>query len=249
MLRALALLSLLAAWPMILPTASAADLEALKEKVARRLPGEVSLDSLRPSKAMPGWYELEHGMQLLYISADARRLFVGDLVDLEAQVNLTQGWRERNAVRLIDAVGEENMVVMGPANAKRTITVFTDVDCPYCRRLHDDVPELTKNGVKVRYLLYPRTGLESETYRKSVAVWCAADRVKAVGVAKSGGALETKTCANPVAQHYQLGRRMNVAGTPTIYLDDGKVLGGYVPSARLLAILNLSPGTRTSNAR
>lgn len=234
--------------PLSLAAAPDAELAGVKEKLSGRLPN-VPLDNLKRSTTMPGWYELEHGMQLLYISADAKRLFIGDLVDLETRTNLTESWREQTAIRLINAVGEQNMIVMGPADAKRTITVFTDVDCPYCARLHQDVPELVKNGVKVRYLLYPRTGIGSETYKKSVSVWCAADRVKAVGVAKAGGKVEPKTCANPVDSHYQLGRQLEVSGTPTIYLDDGKMLGGYLPSARLLAILNIKPPLKTSDAR
>lgn len=247
MLRKLFLLCCL--MPLSIAFAADADLAAVKEKLAKRLPPDVSLDRLRPSSAIPGWYELERGVQLLYVSADGKRLFLGDVVDLETRTNITETWREQTAVRLINAVGEQNMIVMGPPDAKRTITVFTDVDCPYCARLHQEVPELTKNGVKVRYLLYPRAGIGSETYKKSVAVWCAADRVKAIGIAKSGGKVDMKTCPNPVERHYELGQQLQVGGTPTIYLDDGKVLGGYLPSANLLAILKLKSPLKTSNAR
>lgn len=248
MSRMLVLLAVLVSFSLAVAADADADLAAVKQKLTERLPN-VSLDKLKRSSAMPGWYELEHGMQLLYISGDGKRLFLGDLVDLETRTNVTESWREQTAIRLINAVGEQNMIVMGPADAKRTITVFTDVDCPYCARLHQEVPELTKSGVKVRYLLFPRAGIGSETYKKSVAVWCAADRVKAVGIAKAGGKVEMKTCANPVENHYQLGRQLEVSGTPTIYLDDGKMLGGYLPSSRLLAILNIKPSLKTSDAR
>ncbi|SRR5581483_3338674 len=248
MSRMLVLLAVLVPFSLAVAADADADLAAVKQKLTERLPN-VSLDKLKRSSAMPGWYELEHGMQLLYISGDGKRLFLGDLVDLETRTNVTESWREQTAIRLINAVGEQNMIVMGPADAKRTITVFTDVDCPYCARLHQEVPELTKSGVKVRYLLFPRAGIGSETYKKSVAVWCAADRVKAVGIAKAGGKVEMKTCANPVENHYQLGRQLEVSGTPTIYLDDGKMLGGYLPSSRLLAILNIKPSLKTSDAR
>lgn len=233
------------AWCAAVLAGDGGEITALKAKLAERLP-EVPLDELRPSRAVPGWYELAHGMQLLYISADGKHLFVGDVVDLERRTNLTRAWRERAALRAIEAVSEENMIVIGPANARRTITVFTDVDCPYCAKLHREVPELVAAGVKVRYLLYPRAGLDSATFERSVAVWCAADRARAVDVAKSGGALDMKTCPNPVARHYELGRALQIRGTPTIYLDNGKVLTGYVPSARLLAILDLKPGAKTS---
>ena len=247
MARILSLLALLLFAPVSLMAADS-DLAAVKEKVAKHLPN-VSVEGMRASKTVAGWYELEHGMQLLYISADGKHLFLGDLIDLEAQANLSEAWREQVARREIEAIGEDNMIVMGPKDAKRTITVFTDVDCPYCAKLHLEVPELTKSGVKVRYLLFPRTGLRSETYRKSVAVWCAPDRVKAVGVAKAGGKVDMKTCKNPVEAHYRLGAQLRVNGTPTIFLDNGKMLGGYVPSARLLSILELKTPLKTSNAR
>ncbi|HEX7043381.1 MAG TPA: DsbC family protein [Burkholderiales bacterium] len=246
MTRVLLFLSLLVFWPITAPAAGD-ELAALKATLQQRLP-RVSLDGLRPSRTVPGWYELEHGMQLLFISGDGKHLFLGDLIDLEAQTNLSEAWREQYARDRIEAVGEENMIVIGPKRAKRTITVFTDVDCPYCRKLHRDVPELNKHGVKVRYLMFPRAGLQSETYRKSVAVWCAADRAKAIGVVKAGGRIEMKTCANPVERHYRLGLELQVNGTPTIFLDDGKALGGYVPSDRLLAILDLKP-LKTSDVR
>jgi thiol:disulfide interchange protein DsbC len=245
--RALAVLALLAAIPLWSAAANDGGLSITKAKLAQGLPN-VPLESLRPSTSLNGWYELEHGTDVLYVSPDAKFLFVGDLVDLDTQTNLTEAWRAQTAVQQLDAIGEQNMIVMGPRSARRTITVFTDVDCPYCARLHQDVPELTANGVKVRYLMFPRAGLESETYRRSIAVWCAADRVKAVGIAKAGGRINMKTCPNPVAQHYRLGLKLGVSGTPTIFLEDGRRVDGYIPSARLLAILNLKPAPSKSNA-
>jgi thiol:disulfide interchange protein DsbC len=248
MLRALAIAALLAALPLSVATAEDADVAATKAKLTQRLPN-VSLDGLRPSKNIRGWYELEQDVDLLYISPDAKHLFLGDLVDLETRTNLTEAWRGKNAAQKIDSVGEKNMIVIGPKDAKRTVTVFTDVDCPYCERLHREVPQLNEGGVKVRYLLFPRNGLESETYRRSVSVWCAADRAAAIGIAKSGGKVEAKTCPNPVEQHYRLGLALGVRGTPTIFIDDGRRLGGYVPSERLLAILNSKPTVGKANAR
>jgi thiol:disulfide interchange protein DsbC len=141
-----------------------------------------------------------------------------------------------------EGVGDKNMIVMAPKETRSTITVFTDVDCPYCARLHQDVPELNRNGIKVRYLLYPRAGEGSKTYRRSVAVWCAPDRIKAVGIAKNGGQLEMRTCANPVDDHYRLGERLGISGTPTIFLENGKKIPGYVPASQLIAIVREQGG-------
>lgn len=229
------LLAIVTTGAMLSPALAAAPDAAFKAQIERALP-DTTIHAVRPT-AIPGFYEVEVENQLVYVSTDGKYMLLGDVVDLSTRTNLTEAWREQTALRLLDAMGEKQMIVMGPAKPKRTITVFTDVDCPYCAKLHREVPQLTKQGVKVRYLLFPRGGVGSETYRKSVAVWCAADRVKAVGIAKEQGKIEMKTCANPVADHYKLGERLGVGGTPTIYLDNGKKLGGYVPAAQLLAIL------------
>jgi len=216
---------------------AAADLAKLKDEL-------VKVFGVKPGKIRPapvsGLYEIEVGAQVVYATEDGKYLFVGDLVDIKANRNLTETRRAAIVKGLIDGVDEKDMIVIGPDNPKRTITVFTDVDCPYCAKLHRDVPELNKGGVKVRYLLFPRTGVGSESYRRSVAVWCAEDRVEAIGVAKFGGKLEMKTCTNPVADHYRLGQQIDVNGTPTILLDDGRRIGGYVPAAKLLAILGIA---------
>ena len=182
------------------------------------------------------------GAQVYYVSADGKHLFLGDMVEVRTRANLTEGAREKISARLLNEIGEQDMIVLAPKETRHTITVFTDVDCPYCVRLHQDVPELNRQGVKVRYLLYPRAGIGSETYRRSVATWCAADRVKAVGIAKSGGRLDMKTCANPVERHYRLGERLRISGTLTIYLENGRK-PGCVPPAQLLALIGGKNGT------
>ncbi|MBI3899657.1 MAG: thioredoxin fold domain-containing protein [Gammaproteobacteria bacterium] len=225
-------------------TPSDADFAAIKEKITKAMPG-FSVDTMRPSP-VPGWYEVEDGLQIVYVSADGKHLLAGDLYDVATRTNLTAAWREKTAIRLIDAIGEKNMIVMGPKQPKRTITVFTDVDCAYCRKLHLDVPELNKHGVKVRYLAFPRSGPNTESYYKAVSVWCSADRVKAVGIAKAGGEIERKTCANPVDKEYELGRHLGISGTPAIFFDDGRQLGGYAPVPQLLAMLGLAPAPAAS---
>jgi thiol:disulfide interchange protein DsbC len=213
------------------------DLAKVKAELAKHFP-DVAAGTLRPGP-VPGLLELQVDGDVLYVSNDGKYVLLGDVVEVATKKNLTGAVREKAAHDALEKMGESNMIVMAPATTKRTITVFTDVDCPYCAALHRDVPELNRNGVKVRYLLFPRGGLDSETYRRSVAVWCADDRVKAIGIAKAGGKIEMKTCANPVERHYKLGQSLGVGGTPTIFLDDGRKVGGYVPAAQLLAALGI----------
>lgn len=222
-----------------LGAALAADIKPaeLKKRLQTLLP-ELAVEELKPSP-VAGIYEGVVGSQIVYVTTDGRYLFVGTLHEINGRRNLTQASRAVVLNRLIEGIGEANMIVMGPSKPKRTITVFTDVDCPYCARLHLEVPRLNEGGVKVRYLLYPRAGLGSETYRRSVAVWCAKDRVEAVGIAKAGGQIEMKTCDNPVDRHYALGQELGIEGTPTILTDRGEIFPGFLPAAQLLSRLGL----------
>jgi thiol:disulfide interchange protein DsbC len=238
--RYLSLLSIIVGILYVPPLFADTDVAQLKKKVEAAMPGIV-FDEFKPSP-VAGLYEGVIGTRVAYFSADGAFMFNGDLIDLRAHKNLSEAKRATLLTKVLDQIGEANMIVMGPAKPKRTITVFTDVDCPYCAKLHLEVPELTKNGVKVRYLLFPSGGLGTNTYNRSVAVWCAADRVKAIGIAKAGGKIDMQTCDNPVARHYQLGKDIGVGGTPTIYVDDGQIMPGYMPAARLLEALGITKG-------
>jgi thiol:disulfide interchange protein DsbC len=235
-MRRIVVLTLLwSLFPMSSMGAEKTDAARLKSNLSRSFP-ELANANVQPSP-VKGIVMLEFDGQVVYSTEDGKYLLLGDLVDVASRTNLTEAERGKQIVKLFDEMGESNMIVIGSADAKRTLTVFTDVDCTYCARLHQDVPELNRNGVKVRYLLYPRGGIGSSTYKKSVAVWCADDRIKALGIAKAGGKVDMKTCANPVEKHYRLGERVGVSGTPTLYLDDGRKIGGYVPVAKLLPLM------------
>ncbi len=218
----------------------------IRTRIAKAIPGAVAED-IRPS-SIPGLYEVVVGTKLLYVTNDGKHLILGDVIDIDARVNLTEQRRGSLVATALEAIGEDNMIVIAPDETKRTITVFTDVDCPYCVKLHNEVPKLVASGVKVRYLLYPRNGLKSRTYQRSVSVWCADDRVEAIGIAKAGGALKKQTCENPVASHFALGTDLGVRGTPTTVLDDGQIVSGYFPADRLLAALGLIETAQAKSA-
>lgn len=226
------------------PVANATcDIDAINRIVSRSLPNIV-FEKVQPT-AIPGLCEATVDTEIFYISESGEYLLVGNLIAIRSGNNLTQLRRASIVKTIIDKQDEKQMISIGPARAKRTITVFTDVDCPYCARLHEEVPQLNKMGVRVRYLLYPRNGIDSPTYKKSVSVWCARDRVRAIGIAKAGGKLKQRTCANPVAAHYALGQRLGITGTPTLILEDGTRIGGYVPAPRLLTMLGLNGNAKT----
>lgn len=169
-----------------------------------------------------------------YAYVDGDLVLIGDLLNTATKENLGDIARAEKTVEKIANVPVEKMIVYGPKDAKRHITVFTDIDCGYCRKLHLEVPELNAAGVQVRYLAFPRAGVGSESFKKYVSVWCNDDQQASLTSAKSGGSVPAATCDNPIAESYNLGREVGVTGTPTIIVDDGTLTPGYVPYATLL---------------
>jgi thiol:disulfide interchange protein DsbC len=201
--------------------------------IASKIPG-VRAEELRPS-AVPGIYELAQGADIAYVTADGKYAFSGDLLDLATQDNLTETRRRQMRAELIGAIPESEMLVFGPSEPKYTVTVFTDVDCGYCRQLHSQIADYNRLGIRVRYLFYPRTGPNTESWTKAEEVWCSGNRNEALTQAKRGVALDAKVCPNnPVAKHYALGRKFDLGGTPAIVLASGELIAGYVSPRELV---------------
>jgi thiol:disulfide interchange protein DsbC len=191
-------------------------------------------DELRATP-ISGVYELTRGSDIAYVTADGKYAFTGDLIELNGSNNLTEQHRRELRLKAIAAFPESEMLVFGPKEPKYTVTVFTDVDCPYCRKLHSQIGEYNRLGVRVRYLLYPRTGPNTSSWTKAEQVWCSADRNDALTRAKLGQELKTKPCANnPVARSYALGKDFALEGTPAIIMPDGEMVPGYLPPDALL---------------
>jgi thiol:disulfide interchange protein DsbC len=209
-------------------------------ELAAKIPG-AKPDELRQSP-IAGIYELARGGEIAYVSADGKYVIAGDLYDLAKNDNLTENRRRGERLRLLSRVPESDMLVFSPREAKYTITVFTDVDCTYCRKLHSEMADYNRLGIKVRYLFYPRSGPDTESWHKAEDVWCSPNRNEALTRAKRGEELKgVKSCPTPVARDYQLGQDFAIRGTPAIVLADGEVLPGYVPAASLAEHLRTMP--------
>jgi thiol:disulfide interchange protein DsbC len=212
------------------------------------LPTGSKLEDLRPSP-IPGIYEFAQGADVSYLTADGKFFIDGNVYDMASRENLTEDLRAHARMALINAVPESQMLIFSPKNPQYTITVFTDVDCQYCRKLHSEMAELNKLGVRVRYMFYPRTGPNTESWRKAEAVWCSADRNDALTRAKLGGPVDTsKRCSvNPVAREYELGQSIGVRGTPAIVTENGDYINGYMPPHELVdEIKDLQSGKHKS---
>ena len=181
---------------------------------------------------------------VLFVNEDASYFIAGDLFRIEPDQFVNVSDEGRNGIRktLLESLDETGMVVFSPAKGmkKTTITVFTDIDCGYCRKLHQEVPELNRLGVEVRYLAYPRSGLDTPSYDKAVSAWCADNPQLALTKAKLGQPIPEKVCENAVAAHYVLGNEMGVTGTPAIVYEDGTLQPGYLPAAQLAARLGIN---------
>lgn len=198
-----------------------------------------------------GILQVRLGSEIVYMTADARFLLQGRLFDLDTREDLTDRAMAEVRKALMADLAESDTIDFGPDDADYKLYVFTDVDCGYCRRLHQQIAGYNEAGIQIRYLAFPRAGIGSPTFRKMTSVWCAADPHAAMDVAKAGDTPEPATCDSPVASQYQLGQAMGVTGTPALLTVDGDLIPGYVPPEDLrkrLEALRARNGTPVARA-
>lgn len=218
---------------MALP-GQAESLEPLAEAV-RRSGADAQIERVVPSP-MPGLYQVElQGGRVIYGSADGRYLLQGFLYESQEKGvrNLTAEHGERSRATMVKELPEAEMVIFPASQPKAQITVFVDTECPFCHKLHEEIADLNQRGVTVRYLAYPRQGLNTTAYETLVSVWCAADPKEAINDAIDGDRIKSVQCENPVKKQYELGRSIGIQGTPAILLDNGQLVTGYQPAEAL----------------
>jgi thiol:disulfide interchange protein DsbC len=211
-------------------TATAAD-DAKETKVVSdailALVPQAKIDSVAKS-SLPGFYEVVTGGQVVYVSADGKYLLQGSLFDMTSKKDLTEARLGGIRKELVDKVPKSKRIVFAPKDPKYTVTVFTDIDCGYCRKLHQDIAKYNEQGISIEYLWFPRSGPGTPSFDKAVSVWCSTDRNKAFTEAKSGTDPKDAKCENPIAEEFELGRRVGINGTPTVIAPDGTQIGGYL---------------------
>jgi len=212
-------------------------------ELSKRMPGSKPEDfRLSP---IAGLYEYAHGADIVYVTADGRHVIDGDVFELASQANLTERRRREARLALLGKVPEADMVIFGPRNARHTVTVFTDIDCSFCRKLHAEIAQYNELGIRVRYLFYPRSGPDTDSWTKAESVWCSRDRNDAMTRAKKGETLKSTKCdARAVKSDYELGQDVGLRGTPAIILPDGEMVAGYVPPAMLIKQLQGPPAAK-----
>jgi thiol:disulfide interchange protein DsbC len=221
-----------AAKPAAAAPAKADPRDAIVKKVG------VKLEDVRLSP-VNGVYEVTDGANISYVTADAKYAILGDLLEIDTNANVSEARRRAIRARMIDVIPENEMLVFSPKDPpKYTITVFTDIDCGYCRRLHSQIAEYNRLGIRVRYMFFPRSGPDTDSWHKAESVWCASNRNDALTRAKNGENIKSPKCPTDIVKRdYELGEKLNVTGTPAIFLASGEMLPGYAPPGELLHYL------------
>jgi thiol:disulfide interchange protein DsbC len=221
------------------PAAQAAIPADVRARVVAKMPGASPADVA--ASPIPGLYEVTMGGLIAYVSADGKYLVSGSIYDLSTEANLTAERRNDARAKALAAAREDQMIIFSPQNPKMTVTVFTDMDCAYCRKFHSQMAELNKAGVRVRYVPFPRTGPGTESWRKAEAVWCSADRKDALTRAKRGEDIKAKKCGDAVIKAgYGMGEDFGLEGTPAIYTQSGEYIGGFLTPEQLVTLVQES---------
>lgn len=228
--------------PAMAQSTGTSEMDAVRANLEKIIPSRMTITDIKLTE-MEAVYEVSAGSETMFVYSKDKFVLIGEVFDADRRISWAQERRNKlreKALVELDAMPESNMIIMGDPEGKRHVTVFTDTDCGWCQKFHQDVPALGEGGLKVRYLMWPRAGLRSASYKEAVSVWCADDQGEAMTIAKNRQEVEPRECENPVAEHYALGHRLGVQGTPFVMLDDGKVLGGYVPAKELLSEAGLN---------
>jgi thiol:disulfide interchange protein DsbC len=189
-----------------------------------------------------GILQVQVDSEILYASADGKYVIQGRIIDLDTRADLTEQAKAGQRMELLKNIDATQEITFAPAEPVYELTVFTDIDCGYCRKLHTQITEYNQQGISIHYMAFPRAGVGSPSYDKFVSVWCADDQHSALTNAKAGNDPVPEQCENPVAAQYELGLQLGVTGTPALLTADGTLIPGYVPPADLRQRLDTMAG-------
>ncbi len=209
---------------------------------------EAKIRSIAPSATtvaisetpVDGLLQAQINSDIVYISSDGGYLLQGVLFDLDSRVNLTDLAMAGVRKDLIEDIDDGRQISFRPeGETVHSLFVFTDIDCGYCRKLHEQMSEYNDKGIEINYMAFPRAGIGSHSWEKYVSVWCAEDPPAALTEAKSGAEPEPEQCDNPVLEQFELGQQLGVTGTPAILTRDGTLIPGYMQPEMLRARLDI----------
>ena len=208
----------------------------IRETVSNAYP-DVAIDEIK--KIDDNFHEIIINKQIYYATNDGKYLIIGNVINLNTKESITENTKMNQRLSIIDSIDMKNYMIFKPKKTDHILTIFTDTSCPYCQKLHNEIPDLLENNIEIRYVLFSRNGNDVDAYQQLVSAWCSADKVDALEDLFSGDILDdVSNCENPIARNFDYAGLLSVEGTPTIFLEDGRIIPGYQNYENILAFIN-----------
>ena len=226
-----AILTALVMTNVVADAAEEVNFDAVEKKVRTLAPNAKTIAI--SETPIEGVLQVQLNSDIIYVTTDGRYLLQGQIMEIDTRINITDQAKSGLRMGVLSELKREEQISFAPEKPKYDLLVFTDIDCGYCRKLHNQMKEYNEEGIAIHYMAFPRAGIGSASYDKFVSVWCADDQQAALTLAKNGGDPAPQKCANPIAEQYDVGREVGVTGTPALVTADGTLIPGYVPPAQL----------------
>jgi len=208
----------------------------IRKTVSNAYP-DVAIDEIK--KIDDNFHEIIINKQIYYATNDGKYLIVGNVINLNTKESITENTKMNQRLSIIDSIDMKNFMIFKPKKTDHILTIFTDTSCPYCQKLHNEIPDLLENNIEIRYVLFSRNGNDVDAYQQLVSAWCSADKVDALEDLFAGDILDDiSNCENPIARNFDYAGSLSVEGTPTIFLEDGRIIPGYQNYENILAFIN-----------
>jgi thiol:disulfide interchange protein DsbC len=208
----------------------------IRKTVSNAYP-DVAIDEIK--KIDDNFHEIIINKQIYYATNDGKYLIVGNVINLNTKESITENTKMNQRISIIDSIDMKNFMIFKPKKTDHILTIFTDTSCPYCQKLHNEIPDLLENNIEIRYVLFSRNGNDVDAYQQLVSAWCSADKIDALEDLFAGDILDdASNCENPIARNFDHAGSLSVEGTPTIFLEDGRIIPGYQNYKNILAFIN-----------
>ena len=208
----------------------------IRKTVSNAYP-DVAIDEIK--KIDDNFHEIIINKQIYYATNDGKYLIVGNVINLNTKESITENTKMNQRLSIIDSIDMKNFMIFKPEKTDHILTIFTDTSCPYCQKLHNEIPDLLENNIEIRYVLFSRNGNDVDAYQQLVSAWCSADKVDALEDLFAGDILDDiSNCESPIARNFDYAGSLSVEGTPTIFLEDGRIIPGYQSYKNILAFIN-----------
>jgi len=213
------------------------DEQIIRSSVEKILPKDSQIESIQKS-SIAGLYAVYYGdLEPIYVTEDGNFFIYGNIfkINKDSISNITDIEIAQRRSLILSSLASSELISFKAANEEHVVTVFTDVDCGYCRKLHNEIKEYNKLGITINYAAFPRSGLGSEAFMKMVSAWCSENKMLNLTRLKNNKEVEINFCERqPVSKHYAIGNKLGVTGTPAIFSSDGRLFPGYLSPEDLL---------------